>query len=155
MLPILQDRYSALASSGLVGLAWAGWHLPLFLNPATTQGGWALTQQLLWVVSILAGSVLWTWMYNGTGGSVLAVAVFHAGVNGMGVLHPADFDAMAPGGVPNQILTLLSEVSGMLPLVAVAVLLVVVYGPARLANGDVPGREAVGLDPPAETASRD
>jgi membrane protease YdiL (CAAX protease family) len=148
LLPVLQERYSALASSGFVGLAWAGWHLPLFLNPATTQGGWPVSQQLLWIGSILAGSVLWTWMYNGTGGSVLAVAVFHAGVNGMGVLHPADLDAMAPGGVPDQALALLSEVSGMLPLVAVAVLLIVVYGPARLANREVPGREAVGLETP-------
>jgi membrane protease YdiL (CAAX protease family) len=145
MLPLLQERYSALAASGVVGLAWAGWHLPLFLNPATTQGAWPLSQQLLWIVSILAGSVLWTWMYNGTGGSVLAVAVFHAGVNGMGVLHPADLDAMAPGGVPDGALTLLSEVSGMLPLLVVAVLLIAVYGPKRLANRTVPGREAAGL----------
>jgi membrane protease YdiL (CAAX protease family) len=146
MLPLLQDRYSALASSLAVGVAWAGWHLPLFLNPTTTHGGWPLTQQLLWIVSILAGSVLWTWMYNSTGGSVLAVAVFHAGVNGMGVLHPADTESMAPGGVPDPWLSLLSEVTGMLPLLALAVLLVVVYGADRLANREIPGREVVGLD---------
>jgi hypothetical protein len=64
----------------------------------------------------------------------------------MGVLHPADLDAMPPGGVPDQALTLLSEVSGMLPLLGAAVLLVAVYGPERLANREVPGREAVGLE---------
>jgi len=147
MLPLLQERYSALASSLMVGVAWAGWHLPLFLNPTTTHGGWPLSQQLLWLVSILAGSVLWTWMYNSTGGSVLAVAVFHAGINGMGVLHPADTAAMAPGGVPDPWLTLLSEVTGAVPLVAVALLLVAVYGPTRLADREIPGGEAVGLEP--------
>jgi len=145
LLPLLQDRHSALVSSLLVGVAWAGWHLPLFLNPTTTHGAWPLSQQLLWIVSILAGSVLWTWMYNGTGGSVLAVAVFHAGINGMGVFHPADIAAMAPGGVPDPWLALLSEITGALPLVALALLLVVLYGPERLSTGEIPGREVVGL----------
>jgi len=148
LLPLLQDRYSAFVSSLLVGVAWAGWHLPLFLNPTTTHGGWPLSQQLIWIVSILAGSILWTWMYNSTGGSVLAVAVFHAGVNGMGVFHPADTAAMAPGGVPDPWLTLLSEVTGALPLVAIALLLVIAYGPGRLANREIPGREVVGLKKP-------
>jgi len=147
MLPLLQEKYSAFASSVVVGVAWAGWHLPLFLNPTTTHGGWPLSQQLLWLVSILAGSVLWTWMYNSTGGSVLAVAVFHAGINGMGVLHPADTAAMAPGGVPDSWLSLLSEVTGTVPLVVVALLLVAVYGPERLADWEIPGAEAVGLEP--------
>ncbi|WP_436911998.1 CPBP family intramembrane glutamic endopeptidase [Halosimplex marinum] len=146
MLPLLQERYSALASSLLVGVAWAGWHLPLFLNAATTHGAWPLSQQLLWIVSILSGSVLWAWMYNSTGGSVLAVAVFHAGVNGMGVFHPADTGAMAPGGVPDPALNLLAEVTGALPLVALAVLVVAVYGGDRLSNRETPGLEQVGLD---------
>jgi membrane protease YdiL (CAAX protease family) len=145
MLPLLQEKYSALVASLLVGVTWAGWHLPLFVNPATTQGGWALSQQLLWIVSILSGSILWTWMYNSTGGSVLAVAVFHAGVNGMGVFHPADTEAIAPGGVPDPSLSLLSEVTGMIPLVAIALLLIALYGSDRLANREIPGREAVGL----------
>ena len=146
MLPILQEKYSALVSSVFVGVAWAGWHLPLFLNASTTHGAWPLSQQLLWVVSILAGSVLWTWMYNSTGGSVLAVAVFHAGINAMGIYHPADVEALAPGGVPDQSLNLLAEVTGAVPLVALALLLIAVYGADRLANPEIPGREAIGLD---------
>jgi membrane protease YdiL (CAAX protease family) len=47
MLPTLQERYSALVSSVFVGVAWAAWHLPLFLNATTTHGGWPLSQQLL------------------------------------------------------------------------------------------------------------
>jgi membrane protease YdiL (CAAX protease family) len=156
MLPVLQERYTALTSSLVVGVAWAGWHLPLFLNANTTHGGWALSQQLLWVGSILAGSVIWTWLYNGTGGSVLAVAVGHAGVNAMGVYHPADLAAMAPGGVPDPWLNLLAEVTGAVPLVVLAVVLVVVYGGRRLAPRERPGVERVGLgraDSPPPAAS--
>jgi len=100
MLPMLQDSYSALVSSAIAGVTWAAWHFPLFLNATTIHGGWPLSQQLLWMVSILAGSVLWTWMYNSTGGSVLAVAVFHAGINVMGIFHPADQEALVPDGAP-------------------------------------------------------
>ena len=47
MVPVLQEQYSALVTSLLVGLAWAGWHLPLFLNASTTHAGWPLSQQLI------------------------------------------------------------------------------------------------------------
>ena len=145
MLPLLQEQYSSLTSSVIVGAAWAAWHLPLFLNANLEHGSWALSQQLIWGVTILAGSILWTWMYNSTGGSVLLVAVFHAGINAMGVYHPADLDALAPGGVPDPWLNLLAEVTGAIPLIAAALLVVFVYGADRLANHEVPGAETVGL----------
>jgi membrane protease YdiL (CAAX protease family) len=97
------------------------------------------------MVSIFAGSVLWTWMYNSTGGSVLAVAVFHAGINAMGIYHPADVDALVQNGVPDPWLNLLAEVTGAIPLVLVAVLVVARYGAAHLSNRDPPGRAAAGL----------
>lgn len=145
MLPLLQERYSALVASLLVGAAWAGWHLPLLLNTNTTHGGWPLPQQAVWLVTIMAGSVLWTWMYNNTG-SVLAVAVFHAGINAMGIFHPADMQELAPAGVPDPWLTFLAEITGAVPLVALAVALVVAYGADRLADRAVPGPRAAGLD---------
>ena len=146
MVPVLQERYSGLVTSLLVGVAWAGWHLPLFLNPNTTHATWPVSQQLIWGATILAGSVLWTWMYNGTGGSVLAVAVFHAGINAMGLYHPADLARLAPGGVPDPWLSFLAEATGAIPLVAIAILIVILYGGDRLATGEVPGPERVGLD---------
>lgn len=149
MLPVLQERYSALVSSVFVGIAWAGWHLPLFLNANTTHGGWPLSQQVIWLVTILAGSILWTWMYNGTGGSVLAVAVFHAGINAMGIFHPADMAALFPGGVPDPWLNLLAEVTGAIPLVALAVLIVVLRGGESLALRNKETTETVGFDTPS------
>ncbi|MFD1563717.1 CPBP family intramembrane glutamic endopeptidase [Haloarchaeobius amylolyticus] len=146
MLPLLQDRYSALVSSLLVGVAWAGWHLPLFLNANTTHGAWSLSQQGIWLVTILTGSILWTWMYNSTGGSVLAVAVFHAGINAMGIYHPADMAALAPGGVPDPWLNFLAEITGAIPLVAAALVVTGVYGADRLTDREVPGSDIVGLE---------
>ncbi|MGM0371634.1 MAG: CPBP family glutamic-type intramembrane protease [Halobacteriota archaeon] len=146
MLPVLQERYSALVSSLAVGVAWALWHLPLLLNATTIHGGWSRSQQLIWFFTIIAGSILWTWMYNSTGGSVLAVAVFHAGINAMGIFHPADMAVLAPGGVPDPWLNFLAEVTGAVPLVALAALLVVIYGAEHLAPRERPGLERLGLD---------
>lgn len=126
-------------------MAWAAWHLPLFLNAATTQGAWPLSQQLIWIVSIMSGAVIWTWMYNSTG-SVLAVAIVHAGLNGVAIFHPADTAALAPGGVPDTALNLLAEVTGAVPLLLFALLLIVIYGGDRLSNREIPGPEVVGLD---------
>jgi membrane protease YdiL (CAAX protease family) len=145
MLPILQERYSALVASLLVGVAWTGWHLPLFLNANTEHASWPLTQQLLWGATILTGSVLWTWMYNNTE-SVLAVAVFHAGINAMGVFHPADRAALVPGGVPDPWLNLLAEGTSAVVLGGVAVAVVLRYGSHRLSDHEVPGTDAIGLD---------
>jgi membrane protease YdiL (CAAX protease family) len=144
MVPVLQERYSALVTSLLVGVAWAGWHLPLFLNPNTTHAGWPVAQQLVWGATILAGSVLWTWMYNNTG-SALAAAVFHAGMNSIGVFHPADRAALVPGGIPDPWLNFLAEISSAVVLVGIAVAVGAVFGSERLSTGEVPDTSVLGL----------
>lgn len=76
-LPRLQQKYSQLTSTVILSMIWALWHLPAFwfstglshMGPAEIFG---------WFISLLTGSVLLTWMYNGTRGSILIVAVFHA-----------------------------------------------------------------------------
>jgi len=145
LVPVLQERFSALRTSLVVGVAWAGWHLPLFINPRLTHAGWPLTQQLLWGVTILAGSVLWTWMYNNTG-SVLAVAVFHAGVNSIGIFHPADRTVLVPGGIPDPWLMILAEGSSAGVLVGAALLVVHAFGPERLSGSEIPNGETLGFD---------
>ena len=144
MLPVLQEEYSALTSSLFVGAAWAAWHLPLLLNANTTHGGWPLSQQVIWAGTIFAGSILWTWMYNNTGGSVLAVAVFHAGMNTIGIFHPADRAALVPGGVPDPWLNFLAEVTSAVVLVGLALALVALYGSRRLADRPRPLARFVG-----------
>ena len=145
MVPVLQERYSAVVTSLLVGVAWAGWHLPLLLNANTTHGSWPISQQLIWGFTIFAGSILWTWMYNNTG-SVLAAAVFHAGMNSIGVFHPADRAALVPGGIPDPWLNFLAEISSAVVLVGFAVLIVFAFGSDRLSKHDVPDTGVLELD---------
>jgi uncharacterized protein len=72
-LPSLQAGRSALVASLILGAVWALWHLPLVV--ATGQmGGWD-------IVNIMAWTLVLTWVYNGTGGSVLIVMLFHAMFN--------------------------------------------------------------------------
>ncbi len=72
-LPHLQRRYSALVSSLIIGLAWAVWHWPNFLLRSDSSS-W----QLLALVPLtMAICVVWTWVYNSTGGSLFAIVVLH------------------------------------------------------------------------------
>src|SRR5215211_783019 len=78
VLPRLQSRMSALSASFIIAPIWALWHLPLWL-----QGGPVHTPTVYaaFVVSAFALSVLLTWVYNSTGGSLLMVVLLHATVN--------------------------------------------------------------------------
>lgn len=77
VLPRLQTRYSALAASLIVSLVWMLWHIPAFFYlPSYT--GMQLLMIPFFFFGVACGSVLFTWIYNGTGGSVFAVAMWHA-----------------------------------------------------------------------------
>ena len=78
MLPALQDRFSPLVSSVLLGVAWGLWHFPLFVvglydAPLDT------IVQYLFVGPVMA--VLFTWVYNRTGGNLLLALVLHTSIN--------------------------------------------------------------------------
>jgi uncharacterized protein len=77
-LPRLLARCTPLTASLALGAAWAAWHLPLMLHPAALQhrvpAAW-------FVLQILGQSVLLTWLYERTRGSVLLPALLHAAAN--------------------------------------------------------------------------
>ena len=75
-LPLLQRRYGALAAALLVTPIWALWHLPYFFT-VTTYRGFAPVGYVGFVFGLACGSIVLTWLYNGTGGSILACAVWH------------------------------------------------------------------------------
>ena len=77
-LPRLQSGYGALVSGVILGAIWALWHLPVFFNPAT---GYSITPFWVFLVFLVPVSVLITWVFNGTGGSVLMVMILHAVLN--------------------------------------------------------------------------
>jgi membrane protease YdiL (CAAX protease family) len=74
-LPRLQALMPALPASLALGVVWALWHVPTFLLPS--QGVSAVPYEAF-AVFVLAQSVLTTWLFNRTGGSVLIAGLFHA-----------------------------------------------------------------------------
>ena len=89
LLPRLQTRYNALASSLIIGGMWAIWHIPLFFLEGTFQhdlGSQAglLPAILAYSVFVIVSSVWFTWVFNSTRGSVLLAAVMHGASNTWG-----------------------------------------------------------------------
>src|SRR5215207_7332907 len=77
-LPRLQAGRSALGASLILGVIWGLWHLPLWLTGAP---GRTPILYAAFVVSVIALSVILTWVYNSTGGSLLMVVLLHATFN--------------------------------------------------------------------------
>jgi membrane protease YdiL (CAAX protease family) len=73
-LPELQKKYTTLVAALIVGIAWAGWHLPLFVIQGTRQSG----SFALYLASVIGLSVVLAWLYTNTKGSVLLAVIFHA-----------------------------------------------------------------------------
>ena len=81
LLPLLQARLSALYASLVIAVIWGVWHLPLLIGNGVEGSIIALR-----LVSTIGGAVMFTWLFNNTGGSVLAVTLLHAGNNLWGPL---------------------------------------------------------------------
>jgi len=78
VLPRLQSRMSALSAALLIAPIWGLWHLPLWL---TGEPGRTPTLYTGFLVSAFALSIIFTWVYNSTGGSLLMIVLLHATVN--------------------------------------------------------------------------
>src|SRR5574339_895228 len=78
-LPRLKAKYDELTSSLILGVIWSVFHLPLFFTrTGSSQSDWSFTSFL---ISTIAMTILYTWLYNNTRGSVLLAYVFHAAAN--------------------------------------------------------------------------
>lgn len=79
LLDPLQERLTPLGGGLAVGLVWAVWHLPLFYIPSETI--YYDNPFLGFAVSITLLSVLMTWVYNSTNGSLLPALLMHTSWN--------------------------------------------------------------------------
>jgi membrane protease YdiL (CAAX protease family) len=122
-LPRLQRPFNALGASVVLGAIWALWHLPLFWMPEDFHSEIPFG---LFFLQELGLTVLFTWVYNNTRGSLLLASLFHAASNTtIGVLPviPAD----AGGSLRPLWLSV-----GLLSVVTLVI--VAVYGPERLSR---------------------
>jgi uncharacterized protein len=75
-LPRLQRLYGPLIGSLILGPLWAFWHLPLFWAPAWNFPP-TLLNIVLFVISGTALTIVVTWVFNNTKGSVLIAILVH------------------------------------------------------------------------------
>lgn len=83
-LPRLQRNRPAANAALLLGIIWACWHLPAFFFRDTYIEMGPLGFPMF-VVSIVFASVVFAWLYNSTGGSLLLVILFHVFFNWLSV----------------------------------------------------------------------
>ena len=135
-LPRLQRQMGALPASLVLGVIWACWHLPYFTYPSIhpLPFGIGFPQ---FVVLITCESVLATWFYNSTGGSLLATILFHEGI------HLGD---PVPVGS-----TVTSALVQAVVFVAAVVVVVALAGPRTLTG--LRSRAAIKAGPGLRTAS--
>ena len=116
-LPKLQIGRSALVASLILGVVWAFWHLPLMVYGVIPWSDLAY---------VSVQSVVYAWLFNNTGGSVLLVMLFHTMNN---VISGGFFHAMFSGADWVRMGWLLVAL-----WCAVAVIVVVVNGPEHLSR---------------------
>lgn len=81
----LQERWSALATGLLLGLVWAGYHVPGFIISGYYSFEW-----MLWhAIYTIAARVLFVWVYNNSGKSLFSMALFHWTYGFFSILLPA------------------------------------------------------------------
>ena len=77
-LPRLAQRLGVRTASIVLGVVWAVWHFPLFVFLGTSTTGQSFP---VYVAQVTAISVVMTWLYFGTQGSLLLTMLMHAAIN--------------------------------------------------------------------------
>jgi membrane protease YdiL (CAAX protease family) len=80
-LPRLQAKFSPLVSSLILGVIWAVWHAPGRFGGIEAK---SLSDTLVEWVLILFVTVIFTWLFNRTKGSVLVTVLAHPAMNTTG-----------------------------------------------------------------------
>ena len=136
LLPRLQAKRSAFTATIVLGLIWGLWHIPLYFVLGTGQyetaasAGvtFAIAAFVVWTMGL---SVLFTWLFNETGGSLVIAILFHAAVN---------LAAFVPAAVGST-----GAASFLYPLITWLVALIVA---ARYGHQTLSSRPRVVVDPP-------
>jgi membrane protease YdiL (CAAX protease family) len=76
----LRERHSIAGAAALLGIVWAGWHLPVFWLDTGMRD---LDRFVIpgWIIGLIAGAVVLGWLYERARSSLLIVAIFHTLLN--------------------------------------------------------------------------
>lgn len=130
-LPRFQQKYSALTSSLIIGVLWTCWHFPNYLNLRAdpTGAGGAQTMPFLIFLPVTLGlSILFAWLYNNSGGSLVLTVFAHYCFNFAGGYIAGYFGLM-----PSNLLFMLAGVG----LAVMTVAVVVIFGSKHLSRKPV------------------
>ena len=111
-LPRLQQRYGAFIASVILGVVWAGWHIPAWFTPGSGQDAISFP---VFVVSVTAASILFTSLYNNSYSSLPIVILAHT-----------IFDLCTTGPWSRALFTLPPDESGLDPFNLLTVVVAVV-----------------------------
>lgn len=122
-LPKLLSKYNALTSSMIVGVMWGLWHLPAFWIRGAGQHG----QPILWfMVGAPAVSILYTWVYVHTKGSLLIAVLYHTAFDSTIYLALPAFPTAQAMSMAFMLTVLL--------LWVMALIVVLIFGPQHLSH---------------------
>jgi len=116
-LPRLQRLHGPLVGSLILGPLWGLWHLPLFWvtfwnTPPT------ILNIVLFVFAITCATIIFTWFFNNTKGSVFMATLLHASNNAFYAIVPAMFSASIVAGYGGMVPLIIAH--GTLALVLIA-----------------------------------
>jgi len=84
LLPQLLKRYDAITATFIVGLVWAGWHVPIFVYPGAAIPSFFSVNALsifLFVCSITAEAFAFTYVFLKTKGNLILAILLHMAFN--------------------------------------------------------------------------
>lgn len=120
-LPHLQRRWNALTASLILGGIWTLFHLPIFfVQGASVLGSQNGMNPVAFLIEVVAGAILVTWLFNNTRGSLLIAYLYHAAVNTW----------------TSEVFHLNSLDSALVTVVA-AVMVILIFGPDHLTRNPV------------------
>lgn len=95
-LPRLLRIFNPLTATLILGVLWAGWHLPLFWISGTSQFS---TPIWLYFIYVTALAFQYTWVFQRAGGSIFAALLLHTFTN----MTIEIFPVVAVGGIDRRI----------------------------------------------------
>jgi len=88
-LPLLLKKYNPVAASLVLGLIWSMWHLPIDISGSGPAGPAAALFRLVWALPL---TIIFTWFFIRTKGSIIIALLLHTSVNVLPDMGFADYE---------------------------------------------------------------